>query len=91
MTQLKPLNNYLLVQQEKEQEKTKGGLYMPQVTNTAADLLRKGTVLAVSEDIENKSVKEGMKVYYNKLAITNIPDEEDTILVRVEDVYAFES
>lgn len=84
---IKPLNTYVLIKTEQE-EKTVGGLYMPQGSSVSAqNILKKGTVLEVSEKVADK-VSIGSSVYYNKHSVTCIPDMEDQVLVRFEDLYA---
>lgn len=86
MTQ--PLNSYVLIEIKKEEEKTAGGLYMPQGTNAlAVDILKEGIVKAVSDKNADK-LKIGTKVYYNKHSITKLPNNDLEVLVRFEDLYA---
>lgn len=86
----KPVNKYLLVEYEKQEEKTAGGLYMPtKVTGTAQDILVKGTVKAIGNKCEN-DIEIGNTILFNKHAYVNVPDSKDLLLVREEDVYAIE-
>lgn len=86
----KPVNKYLLVEYEKQEEKTAGGLYMPtKVTGTAQDILVKGTVKAIGNKCEN-DIEIGNRILFNKHAYVNVPDSKDLLLVREEDVYAVE-
>ena len=88
---MKPQNSLILVQFEEEKEKqTAAGVYVPpSAENTAIGFLRQGTVLAVNrkEETEEKDIKVGDTIYFNKNAITTIPTEKDKYLVRKEDVY----
>ena len=85
---IKPVNTYVLLEIEKEEEKTAGGLYMPQGSNAnATNILREGTVKEVSEKVSDK-VKVADKVYFNKHSVTKIPNSETEVLVRFEDLYA---
>lgn len=90
---IKPLNNYLLIELEPEQEKTSGGLYMPQGSNAnATDILKKGKVLEVGEKAAEKlNVGVGAFIFYNKHAFTKIPGEPTMAFVRLEDVYGVEA
>lgn len=84
----KPLNSYVLIVIQPDEEKTAGGLYMPQGSNAAAtNILKEGTVKAISDKNIDK-LKVGDKVYYNKHSITKIPNIETEVLVRFEDLYA---
>ena len=86
---IKPLNNYLLLEVKPEEEKTSGGLYMPQGSNSnATNILKEGVVVAASENaVEKLGIKISDKVYYNKHAITKVPEEDNLVLVRLEDLY----
>ena len=85
---MKPLNNYILIKPIIEEEnKTSGGIYMPQnMTNTPGNFLSKGEVIAVNKSCDEFS--EGCVVLYNKNAVVNIPDNKELKLVRIEDIYA---
>lgn len=84
---MKPLNNYILLEIEDENQKTSGGLYVPAGSNTNPnDLLKEGKVLAISDSIE-LDLNLGDIVFYNKHALTKIPGETNKILVRKEDLY----
>jgi chaperonin GroES len=85
---MKPMNSYVLVRYQKPEEKTAGGIYMPQtVTNSPQDILIKGTVEQVSESCKNK-IEVNSVILFNKHAFTKIPDSNELILVREEDIYA---
>lgn len=90
---IEPLNNYLLIEVEKEEEKTAGGLYMPQGSNAnAVEILKKAKVVSVSEKAQEKlKVNIGDIVYYNKHSLTKIPGNTEVAFVRLEDVYGVES
>ena len=87
---LRPLNNYLIIKPHVE-DTTKGGLYIPQnstsVSSEATNILNKGEVI---ESRNMAGISNGSIVYYNKYAITNLPDNKELVLVRVEDLYAVE-
>ena len=86
---IKPVNNYLLVEYEEPKETTKGGLYVPQGSNTnATDILIKGKVLGKGSNVDKVEVEEGEYILYNKHAFTKIPEQKGIVLVRQEDVYA---
>lgn len=88
---LTPLNSYLLVEPIVE-ETTNGGLYIPQTNSTlnseATNILKKAKVIESNGKLD---IKNGSIVYYNKYAITNVPDNKDLILVRAEDLYMVET
>lgn len=96
---IRPLNKYLLIELEEEQEKTSGGLYMPQGSNAnAIDILKKGKIVDMSLDVaeklnqlssnNNDNEVTDCYVYYNKHAITKVPGESRLAFVRLEDIYA---
>ena len=85
---MKPLNSLILVEYEEPSEKkTDSGLYVPPAayTITANDFLKEGTVLKVNP--EEKHIKEGDKVYFNINARVKVPQHDNMLLVRSEDIY----
>ncbi|MDY7028396.1 MAG: co-chaperone GroES, partial [Spirochaetota bacterium] len=65
---IKPLGDRVLVKLEEVEEKTAGGIFIPQ---TAQEKTQSGVVVAVGED-ETIKVKEGQKVMYDKYAGTSV-------------------
>lgn len=88
---MKPQNSLILVEMEETKEKrTEAGIFVPPTAeNNAIGFLRKGTVVAVNrkEETEEKDIKVGDEIYFNKNAVTTIPTEKNKVLVRKEDVY----
>lgn len=88
---MKPVNSLILVQYEEEKEKqTETGIYIPPTAeNNAIGFLRSGKVLEINrkEAEEEKDIKVGDTVLFNKNAICYIPTEKDKVFVRKEDVY----
>ena len=90
---LKPLNDRVLVKRLESEEKTAGGLYIP---DTAKEKPSKGQVVAVGPGkiAENGSrvamaVKKGDEVLFNKYAGTEIKlDGVDHLVMREEDILA---
>ena len=90
---LKPLNDRVLVKRLESEEKTAGGLYIP---DTAKEKPSKGQVVAVGPGkiAENGSrvamaVKKGDVVLFNKYAGTEIKlDGVDHLVMREEDILA---
>lgn len=90
---LKPLNDRVLVKRLESEEKTTGGLYIP---DTAKEKPSKGQVVAVGPGkiAENGSrvamaVKKGDEVLFNKYAGTEIKlDNVDHLVMREEDILA---
>ncbi|WP_291449433.1 co-chaperone GroES [Desulfovibrio sp.] len=90
---LKPLNDRVLVKRLESEEKTAGGLYIP---DTAKEKPSKGQVVAVGPGkiAENGSrvamaVKKGDEVLFNKYAGTEIKlDNVDHLVMREEDILA---
>ena len=90
---LKPLNDRVLVKRLESEEKTAGGLYIP---DTAKEKPSKGQVVAVGPGKieENGSrvamaVKKGDEVLFNKYAGTEIKlDGVDHLVMREEDILA---
>ncbi len=90
---LKPLNDRVLGKRLESEEKTAGGLYIP---DTAKEKPSKGEVVAVGPGkiAENGSrvamaVKKGDEVLFNKYAGTEIKlDGVDHLVMREEDILA---
>ena len=90
---LKPLNDRVLVKRLESEEKTAGGLYIP---DTAKEKPSKGQVVAVGPGkiAENGSrvamaVKKGDEVLFNKYAGTEIKlDNVDHLVMREEAILA---
>ncbi len=90
---LKPLNDRVLVKRLESEEKTAGGLYIP---DTAKEKPSKGQVVAVGPgkmDDNGKriplAVKNGDEVLFNKSAGTEVKlDGVDHLVMREEDILA---
>ena len=90
---LEPLNDRVLVKRLESEEKTAGGLYIP---DTAKEKPSKGQVVAVGpgklgEDGKRVAltVKEGDEVLFNKYAGTEVKlDGIDHLVMREEDILA---
>ncbi len=82
---IKPLGDRVLVKLKEVEEKTAGGIFIPQ---TAQEKTQSGTVVAVGDD-EMIKVKAGQKVMYDKYAGTTVSvDNEDHLLIRYADILA---
>ena len=90
---LKPLNDRVLVKRLESEEKTAGGLYIP---DTAKEKPSKGEIVAVgpgkvADDGKTiaMTVKKGDTVLFNKYAGTEIKlDGVDHLVMREDDILA---
>ncbi|CAK7054385.1 co-chaperone GroES [Desulfovibrio sp.] len=90
---LKPLNDRVLVKRLETEEKTAGGLYIP---DTAKEKPSKGQVVAVGPGKVGDNgertvlaVKAGDEVLFNKYAGTEVKlDGVDHLVMREEDILA---
>lgn len=89
---IKPLGDRIVIKVLKEEEKTKGGIVLP---DTAKEKPQKGEVIAVGsgEIIDGKKVplevKVGDKVIFSKYAGTEVKlDDEEYLILRQSDVLA---
>ena len=90
---VKPLHNRLIVQRLEEQEKTKGGIIIP---DTAKEKPVEGKVIAVGAGRIKKDgtklpleVKKGDRVLYAKYAGTEVKiDGEDYLMMTEDDILA---
>ena len=94
--QLKPLGDRVVVKAIEAEEKTKGGIILP---DTAKDKPQEGEVIAVGPgrvlDNGNRvapEVKVGDRVIYSKYGGTEVKvDEEEYLVVRESDLLAIRS
>ena len=90
---IRPLQDRLVVKRTQEEEKTKGGIIIP---DTAKEKPLEGVVVAVGSGKVIKSgkvvpldVKEGDKVLFGKYSGTEVKVEgEELVLLREDDVLA---
>jgi len=93
MTKVQPLGDRVVIRPLEAQEKTKGGIIVP---DTAKEKPQEGEVTAVGKGkvLENGKtepleVKVGDKVLYGKYSGTEIKiDGEDYLIVKEEDILA---
>jgi chaperonin GroES len=87
-TKLKPLADRVLVEAAAAEEKTAGGIIIP---DTAKEKPQKGKVIAVGggKKDEPMTVKVGDSVLYGKYAGTEISvDGKDYLIMRESDIFA---
>jgi chaperonin GroES len=88
---LKPLGDRLIVRAIEEEETTASGLVLP---DTAKEKPQKGKVVAVGdgpiEDGKRRplDVSEGDEVLYSKYGGTEVPGEDELLVLRESDVLA---
>lgn len=83
---VKPLSDRVLIKTEEAEEKTAGGLFIPQ---TAQEKTQTGVVVEVGDDKDIIKVKAGQKVMYDKYAGTTVSiDGTDHLLLRMSDILA---
>jgi len=88
---IRPLQDRVIVQRIEEEEKTKGGLIIP---DTAKEKPQKGKVIAVGKGKVNDagkltplSVKAGDKILFGKYAGTEVKLEgKDYLIMREDDI-----
>jgi len=92
-TKVRPLHDRVIVKRLEEQEKTKGGIIIP---DTAKEKLIEGKIIAVGAGkvMENGKrmplqVKEGDRILFGKYAGTDIRIEgEEHLIMREDDIIA---
>lgn len=83
---VKPLGDRVLVKLEEVEEKTAGGIFIPQ---TAQEKTQTGVVVEVGDDKDVITVKKGDKVMYDKYAGTTVTIEGvDHLLMKMPDILA---
>ena len=88
---IRPLHDRLIVRRVKEEEKTKGGLYIP---DTAKEKPVEGTVIAAGngkllEDgtVRKLDVKEGDRILFGKYSGNEVKiDGEEHLILREDEV-----
>jgi len=87
-TQFKPLHDRVIIRPARAEEKTAGGIIIP---DTAKEKPQRGTVVAVGPGTKDEpvTVKEGDMVLYGKYAGTELKvGGEDLLIVRESDILA---
>jgi len=83
---IKPIGDRVLVKAEEVEEKTAGGIFIPQ---TAQEKTQAGVVEAIGDNKEKIKVSVGQKVMYDKYAGTTIKvDGKEKLLIKGEDILA---
>ncbi len=83
---IRPLGNRVIIEPRKVEEKTKGGIYLPE---SAQESDPRGTVVAVSDAIKDCPFSVGDSVMYDKYAGKKISDnEKEYVIVDFKDVIA---
>lgn len=90
---VQPLHDRILVKRIDEEQKTKGGIIIP---DTAKEKPQEGKVVAVGKGkvlddgkLQELAVKKGDKILFSKYAGTEIKlDGEEHIIIREDDVLA---
>ncbi len=85
---VQPIADRVLVEPSAAEEKTAGGLYIP---DTAKEKPQRGTIVAVGagKKDEPMTVKEGDTVLYGKYAGTEVTiDGKDYLIMRESDLFA---
>ena len=89
-TRVRPLHDRVIVQRIKEEEKTKGGIIIP---DTAKEKPQEGRVVAVGPGRQEDGkvialgVKAGDKILFGKYSGTEIKlDGEEHLIMREEDI-----
>jgi chaperonin GroES len=88
---IRPLQDRVIVRRVKEEEKTKGGLYIP---DTAKEKPIEAIVLAVGngkvlEDgtVRKLDIKEGDRILFGKYTGSDVKiDGEETLILREDDI-----
>lgn len=83
---IKPIGDRVLVKTETTEEKTSGGIYIPQ---TAQEKTQTGVVKEIGDDKDVITVKPGQKVMYDKYAGTSVKiDGDEYLLMKMPDILA---
>ena len=81
---IKPLGERVLVKMDKVEEKTAGGIFIPQTSQEKTQI---AVVEAIGDDV--KTVKVGQKILHDKYAGTQVKmDNEEYLILNIKDVLA---
>ena len=83
---IKPLGDRVLLKVSEGEQKTSGGIFIPQ---TAQEKTQEGVVVAVGDDKDAIKVKIKDRVMYDKYAGTTVKvDGEEQLIVKMSDILA---
>lgn len=83
---VQPLGDRVLLKTEAGEEKTSGGLFIPQ---TAQEKTQTAVVSAIGDDTDTITVKVGDRVMYDKYAGTQVKiDGDEYLIVSFSDIIA---
>ena len=83
---IKPIGDRVLVKMEEVEEKTAGGIFIPQ---TAQEKTQTGVVVEIGDDKDAITVKKGDKIMYDKYAGTTVTIEGvDHLIMKMPDILA---
>ena len=81
---IRPLGDRVLVKNEEGEEKTAGGIYIPQ---TAQEKTQTGIVVEVGDDKDVIKVKKGDRIMFDKYAGTTVTIEgTDHLIMKMDDI-----
>ena len=83
---IKPLGDRVVLRVSEGEQKTSGGIYIPQ---TAQEKTQEGVVVAVGDDKDAIKVKVKDRVMYDKYAGTTVKvNGEEQLIVKMSDILA---
>lgn len=83
---INPIGERILVKIQQVEEKTAGGIFIPQ---TAQEKTQLGEVVAIGDDKDVIKVKVGQKVMYDKYAGTTVKvDGNEHLILKMADILA---
>ena len=81
---IKPLGDRVLIRVEGTEEKTAGGIYIPQ---TAQEKTQTGVVVEVGDDKDVIKVKKGDRIMFDKYAGTTVAIAgKDHLIMKMDDI-----
>ena len=86
MKELQPLQEYVLLEIAEKEEKSAGGIIIP---DTAKEKPQYGKIVAIGNKIENPGIAPGDFVYFKKYSGTEVTiDGKDMLFVQYADLLA---
>jgi len=84
LMKIKPLGDRVLVKNEESEDRTAGGIYIPQ---TAQEKTQTGIVVEVGDDKDVIKVKKGDRIMFDKYAGTTVKIEGvDHLIMKMDDI-----
>lgn len=80
---LKPIHDHALIEREKSEARTKGGIIVPKESQKESKI---GKILALGPDIKDPDIEVGQRVVFSDYHTTQAEQDSDLFIVDEEDI-----